>query len=122
MTQSVVGSLVAPCGTMAVSWLAELTVKRLASVPPTATLLALVKPLPESVTVLPTVPLVGVKLLRVAAGGGEPPPPWPVPSTTLTLSISLVAAVANPMPPLVKVVSVPDPSTTPLIEPVMMLP
>jgi hypothetical protein len=38
------------------------------------------------------------------------------------LSSALLAAVENPMPPLVKVVSVPDPSTTPLIEPVMMLP
>ncbi|HEY7976432.1 MAG TPA: hypothetical protein VID72_13875, partial [Ktedonobacterales bacterium] len=71
MTQSVVGSLVAPCGTMAVSWLAETTVKLLASVPPTATLLLPVKPLPLSVTVLPTAPLLGVKLVRVGAGGGE---------------------------------------------------
>jgi hypothetical protein len=89
---------------MAVSWLSEVKVKLLASVPLTATLLALVNPLPVSVTLLPTAPLLGVKLVRVGAGGGEPPP-WPVPSTTLTLSSSLLSEVENPMPPLVKVVS-----------------
>ena len=65
------GSLVAPCGgTTAVSWLAETTVKLEQSMPWKATLLALVKPLPLSVTVVPTAPLVGVKLVRVGAGGG----------------------------------------------------
>jgi hypothetical protein len=88
------GPLVAPAGTTAVSWLSLTTVKLLASVPPTATLLALVNPLPERVTLVPTAPLVGVKLVRVGAGGGEPPP-WPVPSTTLMLSSSLLAATRS---------------------------
>jgi hypothetical protein len=60
--------LAAPAGTMAVSCASELTAKLLASVPWKATLLALVNPLPVSVTVVPTAPLLGVKLVRVGAG------------------------------------------------------
>ncbi len=110
------GPFVAPAGTTAVSWLSESTVKLAASVPLKLTLLAPVNPLPVNVTVLPTAPEVGLKLLSVGAGGGVPDP------TTLTLSSSVLAAVANPIPPLLKLLSVPEPTTAPLIEALIVVP
>jgi hypothetical protein len=53
----------APAGTIAVICVAEFTVKLLAARPPKVTFVAPVKLVPVIVTVVPTVPLVGVKLL-----------------------------------------------------------
>jgi hypothetical protein len=57
-------------------------VKDVAGVPAKLTAVAPVKPVPVSVTVVPTAPEVGAKLVRVGTGGGGlggdvPPPPPP---------------------------------------------
>jgi hypothetical protein len=73
----------APLGTVAVICVALATVKDVAGVPAKLTAVAPVKPVPVSVTVVPTAPEVGAKLVRVGRGGGgaggpagdEPPPP-----------------------------------------------
>ena len=53
----------APEGTVAVICVAEFTLKLVAATPPNVTLLAPVKLVPVIVTVVPTAPLIGVKLL-----------------------------------------------------------
>jgi hypothetical protein len=58
------GPVVAPLGTVALTWVAESTVKA-AGVPLNVTPVAPSKLLPVSVTVVPTWPDVGVKLVRV---------------------------------------------------------
>jgi len=57
----------APTGTVAVIWVAELTVKLVAATPPNFTEVAPVKPVPWIVTEVPTGPLVGVKDVIVGA-------------------------------------------------------
>jgi hypothetical protein len=52
------GPVAAPAGTVAVIWVAELTVKG-AGVPPTVTAVAPVNPVPVSVTEAPALPVVG---------------------------------------------------------------
>src|SRR5207253_401693 len=62
------GPVVAPLGTVAAIVVAELTVKLTALVPLNVTAVAPVKLVPLIVTLLPTGPLVGVKLVIVGAG------------------------------------------------------
>ena len=62
--------VVAPVGTVACIVVAELTVKLVALTPLNVTAVAPVKFVPVIVTVLPTGPLVGVKLVIVGGGGG----------------------------------------------------
>src|SRR5439155_646687 len=62
------GPLVAPLGTVAEMAVAEVTEKLTALVPLKVTAVAPVKAVPLSVTLLPTGPLVGVKLVIVGAG------------------------------------------------------
>jgi hypothetical protein len=62
-----IGPVVAPLGTIAVIWLAELTVK-LAATPAKLTDVAPVKLAPAIVTLVPALPLVGLKLVMVGAG------------------------------------------------------
>jgi hypothetical protein len=68
---------------VAVICVALATEKEVAGVPAKITAVAPVKPVPVSVTVVPTAPEVGAKLVRVGTGGGGsggpagdvPPPP-----------------------------------------------
>src|SRR5689334_3622795 len=62
------GPLVARLGTTAVSDVSETTLKRTAGVPLNSTAVVPVKPVPVMVTVVPTGPLSGVKLVMVGAG------------------------------------------------------
>ncbi|OLE97481.1 MAG: hypothetical protein AUG75_07745 [Cyanobacteria bacterium 13_1_20CM_4_61_6] len=64
------GPVVAPVGTVARMVVAESTVKFVALTPLNVTAVAPVKFVPVIVTVLPTSPLVGVKLVIVGGGGG----------------------------------------------------
>ena len=64
---TLIGPVVAPIGTVASIEMAEVTVK-LALTPLNITAVAPVKFVPLSVTLLPTGPLVGVKLVIVGAG------------------------------------------------------
>ena len=59
--------VVAPTGTVAVRLVAELNVTLVAAVPLKLTVLPLVKPVPASATLVPTGPLVGLKLVSVGA-------------------------------------------------------
>jgi hypothetical protein len=68
---TLMGPDVAPLGTVAEIDVAELT-EKLALVPLNVTAVAPVKFVPLIVTVVPTGPLVGVKLVIVGAGGGPP--------------------------------------------------
>jgi hypothetical protein len=52
----------APVGTLAVTWVLELTVNVVAFTPPNVTLVVWVSPVPVSVTGVPTVPLAGLKV------------------------------------------------------------
>src|SRR6185312_13355671 len=62
-----IGPVAAPAGTVAVIWVAELTVN-VAALPPKVTAVAPVKPLPVLVTDVPTGPEVGVNEETVGAG------------------------------------------------------
>ena len=63
------GPVVAPAGTVAVSWVAEFTVNVGATVPLKRTCVAPVRSVPVMTTTVPTGPVVGVKLVMV---GGKP--------------------------------------------------
>src|SRR5438309_10722150 len=63
-----IGPVVAPLGTVAVITVSEVTVKLAALTPLNVTAVAPVKAVPVIVTVFPTCPLVGVKLVIVGAG------------------------------------------------------
>src|SRR5438876_917467 len=65
---ALIGPVVAPLGTVAEIEVAEVTEKLTALVPLKVTAVAPVKAVPLSVTLLPTGPLVGVKLVIVGAG------------------------------------------------------
>jgi hypothetical protein len=91
-----IGPLVAPAGTVAVIWLSESTVKLVAAVPLKSTAVALLKPLPEIVTLLPTGPLLGVKPL--ITGG--------------TVTVKLVPLVPVPFGPLTSIGPVVAPTGT----------
>ena len=64
---TVMQPVVAPAGTVAVMCVSEVTVNEVALVPLKATVDAPVKPLPVSVTLVPTAPLVGEKLVIESA-------------------------------------------------------
>ena len=66
---TLIGPVVAPAGTVAVILVLELTVK-LEFAPPNATTVAPVKFVPLIVTLVPTEPLVGVKLVIVGEAAG----------------------------------------------------
>ena len=76
--------------TTAVIWVAELTVKLVAAVPPKLTALALVKPVPVIVTEVPVPAVVGVN--EVIAGAAEyvNPASVPVPPGVVTLTEPVV--------------------------------
>ncbi len=57
--------VIAPVGTVAVTWVSELTVKVVVVTPPKVTLLVCVSPVPVITTLVPTLPLDGEKLLMV---------------------------------------------------------
>ena len=54
--------VLAPLGTVAVTWVAEFTVKVIAFTPPNVTLFVCVSPVPLMTTCVPTGPLAGLKL------------------------------------------------------------
>jgi hypothetical protein len=57
--------VIAPVGTVAVTWVSELTVKVVAATAPKVTLVVWGSPVPVVTTLVPTLPLVGVKLVMV---------------------------------------------------------
>jgi hypothetical protein len=57
--------VIAPVGTLAVTWLSEFTVKLVAATPPNVTFVVCVSPVPVIVTGVPTGPLDGLKLTSV---------------------------------------------------------
>ena len=57
--------VIAPVGTVAVTWVSDLTVKVIAATAPKVTLVVWVSPVPVITTLVPTLPLVGVKLVMV---------------------------------------------------------
>jgi hypothetical protein len=84
--------VVAPVGTVAVTWVLEFTVKVVAAVPLKVTSVVPVKPLPEIATLVPTGPLVGVKELTVGvAVTVKLKRLVPVPAAFVTLRGPLVA-------------------------------
>ena len=84
--------VVAPVGTTAVSWMSETTVNVVAFVPLKATDVAPVKPAPFTVTVVPTLPLVGVnELIEGAVKTLKLPALVPVPTGLVTLIVPVVA-------------------------------
>ena len=66
---TVMGPLTAPAGTIAVTFVSLATLKN-AALPPKLTAVVLVRPLPVRVTLLPTGPEVGAKLVSVGVGAG----------------------------------------------------
>lgn len=66
---TLMGPVMAPPGTVAVIWVALTTMNVVAAVPANRTALVPVKPVPVTVTLVPTGPLVGLKLVTV---GGMP--------------------------------------------------
>ena len=92
-----IGPDVAPDGTVAVICESELTANAV-GVPLNVTLVAPVKPLPLSVTEVPTGPVDGLKLLIVGAAGGvtEPQPgSWNDPMRVSQLSSAFVVGCAS---------------------------
>src|SRR5207245_3741441 len=87
--------VVAPAGTVAVIWVSEFTVN-VAVVPLNVTAVAPVKAVPVSVTLAPTAPLVGEKLVMV--GGGMTVKELAlvaVPPAVVTLMIPVVAPLGT---------------------------
>jgi hypothetical protein len=84
---TLIGPVVAPTGTVAVILVAELTVKAVAGVPLNCTLEAAVRNVPVSVTLVPTGPLIGVKLVRV----GSPT------SVRLTVTVADAEVAGDPL-------------------------
>src|SRR5207245_11637495 len=87
--------VVAPAGTVAVIWVSEFTVN-VAVVPLNVTAVAPVKAVPVSVTLAPTAPLVGEKLVMV--GGGMTVKELalvPVPPAVVTPMVPVVAPVGT---------------------------
>src|SRR5437867_3208759 len=87
--------VVAPLGTVVLTWLSETTVK-LAAVPLTPTAVAPLKPLPVSVTEVPTGPLAGAnELITGAEMTVKALPLTPVPAPFVALMVPVVAPLGT---------------------------